>query len=285
MVTPVEVRVLGPVEVRGGARPLHRPFALDLVVYLALHPGGVPTDVWTEALWPERQRAPATLCSTASAARRALGSSTAGEDHLPRRRGRLQLGPGVTTDWQQLRGLSGRPEAVAWREALQLVRGRPFEGLRSPDWVVLEGTAALVAEAVVELAVRVAELELRAGNPAGAVAAARRGLPASPFDERLFRILLRAADAAGNRAGLDAVMAELWHRVADEGPPRSSRRGGGWGSGTWFPLPSARGTEPSDGVFHPETVALYRTLASRWSDHAPVPRRSRVATGGGCARQ
>jgi hypothetical protein len=50
-------------------------------------------------------------------------------------------------------------------------------------------------------------------------------------------MLMRAADAAGNPAGVDAVMSELLTLVAD-------------------------GIEPLDAV-HPATMELYRTLSRR----------------------
>ena len=49
-------------------------------------------------------------------------------------------------------------------------------------------------------------------------APARRGLLASPFDERLYRLLLRAADAEGNPAGVESVMTELLRLLGDAHP-------------------------------------------------------------------
>ena len=46
----------------------------------------------------------------------------------------------------------------------------------------------------------------------------RRGLRVSPYDERLYRALLRAAEAMGNRVGMRSAMAELL-RVAADGDP------------------------------------------------------------------
>ena len=89
----VVVRILGQVDIRGAARQFTRAWAVELVVYLAVHPGGVSNEQWATALWPEKAMAPASLHSTASAARRSLGTSASGEDHLPRSRGRLALGP------------------------------------------------------------------------------------------------------------------------------------------------------------------------------------------------
>jgi len=236
----IDVGVLGTVEIHGAARPFTRAWTVELVVYLVLHPGGVSNDQWATALWPDRPMAPASLHSTASAARRALGVAASGEDHLPRARGRLCLGPGVRSDWDRFVDLSRSQEADDWAAALALIRGRPFDGLRSPDWVVLEGVQATVEAVVVDVACRFADHCLGSKDPRRAEWAARQGLRVSPYDERLFRVLLRTAEVAGNPAGVEAVMAELLHLVADD-------------------------VEPYDAV-HPETLALYRELSRR----APV---------------
>ena len=233
----IEVRVLGPVEIMGAARPFSRAWASELVVYLVMHPGGVSNEQWATALWPDKVMAPASLHSTASAARRSLGPSTTGVDHLPRSHGRLALGPAVASDWDHFVALSRTSDPAEWQRALKLIRGRPFDGLRSPDWVLLEGIAATVEAVVVDLACRYSEFCLSVADAAGAEWAARQGLRVSAYDERLYRIRLRAADAAGNPAGVEAVMAELVHLVADD-------------------------VEPFDAV-HPETLSLYRSLSRR----------------------
>jgi hypothetical protein len=61
----------------------------------------------------------------------------------------------------------------------------------------------------------------------------------SPYDERLYRMLLRAADLDGNPAGVESVMSELIKLVADD-------------------------IEPFDSV-HPSTRDLYRSLTRRSS--------------------
>jgi two-component SAPR family response regulator len=143
----------------------------------------------------------------------------------------------VGTDWDRFRALEDSDDVGSWREALTLVRGRPFDGLRSTDWSVLDGTAPAIESAIVDLSGRLAGACLRAGDPRGAEWAARRGLVVSPYDERLYRMLLRAADAAGNPSGVESVMAELVRVVADE-------------------------IEPVESV-HPSTLALYRSLSRR----------------------
>lgn len=233
----VRVLVLGPVQVDGAARAFRRARTLDLVVYLALHPAGALTDAWATALWPDRLMSAATLHSTASAARRSLGRDAGGRDHLPRARGRLRLAPSVTTDWSDLRRAAAASDPRRWAAGLSLVRGRPFDGLADPDWVVLEGIGAEVEEAVAQLALRVGQHHLETGAPADAARAARRGLLTSPYDERLYRLLLRAADAGGHPAGVEAAMAELLRLVGGEARTLA-------------------------GV-HPETSALYRELSRR----------------------
>jgi hypothetical protein len=123
------------------------------------------------------------------------------------------------------------------RKAMELVRGRPFEGLRASDWPILEGVAPAIEAAIVDLAGRLAGMYLRRGDAAGAEWSARKGLLVSPYDERLYRMLLRAADSAGNPAGVESVMSELIRLVADD-------------------------VEPFDSV-HPSTMELYRSLTRR----------------------
>ena len=233
----VQVKILGPVEVTGAAKPFSRAWAFDLVAYLAMHPRGATTEQWATALWPDRLMAPASLHSTASAARRCLGTSSSGIDHLPRSHGRLALHDSVGTDWEIFVALGRSANTDDWGAALDLVRGRPFEGLRSSDWALLEGIVATVEADVVDLAMRYAQVCLEAGASSDAERAARQALRVSPYDERLYRVLLRAADLAGNPAGVESVMAELVYLVAD-------------------------GVEPFDAV-HPETLDLYRSLSRR----------------------
>lgn len=240
----VEVAVLGPVVVRGSSAAFSRASSLDLVVYLALHPAGATNDRWATALWPDRLMAPATLHSTASAARRALGRSCSGTDHLPRSHGRLRLAASVGTDWARFEWLARSDDPDDWEDALALVRGQPFDGLRAAEWTVLEGVVAEIEDRVAELATRVADRLTAAGHTRGAWSAARRGLLASPYDERLYRRLLVCADLEGHPAGVERVMEELMTQVS---PAPLDRRG------VAFDLAAV----------HPKTASLYATLTRR----------------------
>jgi DNA-binding SARP family transcriptional activator len=251
--TEIEVCVLGPIEIHGALRPFTRAWAEELVVYLSMHPNGVANEVWATALWPDRLMAPSSLHSTASVARRALGRSRNGDDHLPRSHGRLRLGPTVGTDWRRFVAICEAGTPTAWRTALELVRGQPFTGLRASDWPVLEGIAPAIEATVVDVSGRLSGACLQIGDAAGAEWAARRGLMVSPYDERLYRMLLRSADAAGNPAGVESAMEELIQLVADD-------------------------IEPLDSV-HPSTLDLYRSLTRRRTAvQAPVrtPRAARA---------
>lgn len=254
----VTVRVLGPVDVVGAFGPFVRAWTLDLVVYVAMHPRGVRSDEWPAALWPDRVVADPTRHSTVSAARRALGRGADGRDHLPRCNGRLRLAPSVTTDWDRFQALAraeGPAGPAAWGAALELVRGRPFEGLRAADWPVLEGIEAHVQDAVVHVAIRLADHLLTAGDGRGAELAVRKGLAASPYDERLYRLLLAAADRQGNPAGVEAAMDELLVVV-------------GGGAGRRRPQAPLDPTALS--WVHPDTVAAYRSLSRRCGSGHPA---------------
>lgn len=250
----IEVRVLGPVQIVGAARPFRRPRALDLVVYLAMQGRPVPTDRWAGALWPDRLPMAPTLHSTVSDARRALGRSESGTDHLPGRRGGLRLANSVGTDWDRFQQLADAGDPASLRCALELVRGRPFDGLSCSDWTVLEGFVAEMEERIGQLAMAAARHALAGGDGGGATWAARRGLRAAPYDERLYRLLLRAADREGNRTGLAALMGELLAVVGACCPGRAQ-------------LTTAALAE----LVHPETAALYRRLSAAPSDPPDRP--------------
>jgi hypothetical protein len=156
----------------------------------------------------------------------------------------LALSDSVRTDWSRFVVLADSGDIEMWRAALELVRGRPFDGLRSSDWPILEGIGPAIEASVIDLSGRLAGAYLGLGNPRGAEWSARKGLLVSPYDERLYRMLMRAADADGNPAGVESVMSELIRLVADD-------------------------VEPFDSV-HPATMDLYRSLTRRRSPVGPL---------------
>ncbi len=225
----VELAVLGPVAVRGAAGPFRRPAALELAVYLAFHRGAVRPGDWSLALWPDRAVTAATVHSTASDCRRALGRASDGTLHLPRG-GDLVLRETVRTDVERFAALarSGDPGGVL--EAMALIRGPLFCGLRRTDWAIFDGTASRMEELVAGTALDGAERLIGCGRGRDAERVVRQALRISPYDERLHRALLHALDAQGNRLGLRTAMAQL------------------------------RSLAGSPGGLHPETTLLYQRL-------------------------
>jgi DNA-binding SARP family transcriptional activator len=241
----VEVAVLGPVVVHGAARPFRRSAAVELVVYLSLHRRSVAYTEWPVAIWPDRPVSLATVHSTASDARRALGRSADGTWHLPREGGHLRLAESVTTDVERFASLASSGDRRNVVEAMRLVRGPLFCGLRHADWAVFDGTQAAVESLVVTAALRGAEL-LTEGGGAEAEWVVRRALVVSPYDERLYRALLRATAAQGNRLALRSTMTQLLTMAGDvPGPPNTCDR---------------PGETASLNSLHPDTAALYRDL-------------------------
>jgi DNA-binding SARP family transcriptional activator len=234
----IDICVLGPIELHGVE--IHRGKSRELLVALALHPAGMDTDQLWETLWPGASPVPATLHSTTSVARSALGTTPDGEPRLPYARGgTYRLHPSIGLDAARFAALVARGYQLGTRgisdlrRALELVRGEPFAaaGPRSYQWAVPR-RYELEAE-IVDAAERLGRLCLDAADPRGAQWAARQGLLASPFDERLYRLLMLAADAAGNPQGVEAVWAELGQVLEV--------------------------VEPEDSL-HPETLELYERL-------------------------
>ena len=236
----VEIRVLGRIEVAGIER-IERSKSMELLVFLALHPRGVDAEQLWEALWPETPLNRGTLHTTVSVARSRLGAAPGGEPGFPPARdGIYRLHPEVGLDWARFQALVELAErleedgVVPLRTAVELVRGIPFESAaaRSYDWAAPHRME--MESAIADASERLAELYLRLGDPTGARWAARRGLVASPYDERLYRVLMLAAHAAGSMSGVDAVLEELVVKVGAE-------------------------VEPYDQL-HPQTVELYEQL-------------------------
>jgi DNA-binding SARP family transcriptional activator len=202
-----------------------------------MHPEGTTTDTFATALWPDRRVPVQTLANRLSETRRALGRAGDGRPRL-RKQGRRHLIMEAGTDWDRFKELAAEPQgAESWRRALALVRGRPFDGLDRGEWVHLEGFAAAIEAAVVDVACRLGGDALERGDGGLAHWAALQGLLASPWDERLYRLLMRAADQLGNRGGVDAALRSLALALELEGDPLLG--------------------------IHPETSALYRRLTSR----------------------
>jgi hypothetical protein len=259
-VMPVEVSLLGPVAVTapGPIEPDRLALATELVVYLAVHPDGVHTNVLTGAVWP-RGVTGEVRDAALSRVHAWLGTDETGQPNLlTDASGRLRLGPGARVDWQVFRALFARasqadpttaasdlttaasdlttaasgpvaaasgPVAAAesLQRALALVAGQFLDG-RDPSryaWLATDDIEYEVTAAVADAAHRLATLRLAAGEPDEAMEAARAGLRLAFNDEMLWRDLLTAAHATGQEHVLRGVVSEISARVAlDEVMPR-----------------------------------------------------------------
>ena len=128
-------------------------------------------------------------------------------------------------------------------EAMRLVRGPLFSGLHRTDWAVFDGTQSDIESLVVRTALRGADAFVELGCGDEAEWMIRQALHVSPYDERLYRGLLKATAAQGNRVRLRSAMAQLV-TLAGEAP-----RPPAW----------TAAHVPTD-CLHPETTALYRDL-------------------------
>jgi DNA-binding SARP family transcriptional activator/LysM repeat protein len=250
----VLVRVLGEVHCVRRRGETEEPLvpskqkSLEAIVYLALRETAVDRDDLQAALWPAGANSAKTFHNAVWEARRMLGPSAEGHDLLPEPSdGRYQLSDRVVTDYGVLHELvasaaeADDPEVAAslLTEALELVRGEPFTGAgRSYAWVAPH--AGIMVAEVVDAAEELAAMRLAAGDWRGAEWAARQGLKVFPSDERLYRLLMRAAHHSGNTAAVQRVFSELVAAVADPDD----------------------GVEPDDTV-HPETIALLEELTGR----------------------
>jgi hypothetical protein len=222
---PVEIGLLGPLTVSapGPVEPSRLTLATEIVVYLATHTGGVHANVLSGAIWP---RGVSAEVRDAALARIAswLGTDESGAPNLVTdSSGRMRLGPGVRVDWHVFRALIARAgpsgdEAGCLDRALGLVRGQPLAG-RDPSrywWVGTDPFGYEVAATVADAAHRLAVLRLGAGDPAGAMSAARAGLLLADDDETLWQDLLRAAAATCQERVLRSVVDEISARVAGD---------------------------------------------------------------------
>jgi DNA-binding SARP family transcriptional activator/nucleoid-associated protein YgaU len=249
----VIVNVLGEVEVErlspAGRERLSvtKQRALEAVAYIALRESSVDREDVQAALWPEGTNSAKTFANAIWEARRVLGTDTQGRDLLPdATEGRYTMSEGVGTDYglfcelvATADGLDRAADAAELlAEALRLVRGEPFTGVgRSYAWVGPH-RGVIVAQ-VLDAAEELAEVRLATGDWRGAEWAARQGLRAMPCDERMYRLLMRAAHAAGNTSGVHRVFKELCDAVADPD----------------------EGVEPDETV-HPDTIKLMEDLTA-----------------------
>src|SRR5215210_626336 len=218
----VEIRLLGPLEVRDGARVIQLPRRQQraLVAALALRPGDVvSTDRLVADLWGERAPASAigSLQNTVSDVRKLLGP----EALLTRAPGyRLALA-GDAVDAHRFERLLSEardkrpPERLLLlREALDLWRGAAFGDLGGEEFARLE--AGRLDELRLGALEERIEAELELGRHAALVAELEQLVATHPFRERLRGQLMLALYRCGRQAEALEVYRAARLALADE---------------------------------------------------------------------
>lgn len=224
--TEVLIRVLGNVaaaRVTGTnseeAIVFGRQRALEVITHLALRVSAVDRDALDLAMGCTSTTAPNAVDKALVSARAVLGDAL----FPPREGGRYELSPAVRTDYGIVCDLvteadeAGDPAEATdlLRQALSLVRGEPLTGVgRSYPWAHSH-RQSIVAQ-IVDAAEELAEVRLASGDWRSAEWAARQGLRAHPYEERMYRLLMRTARAAGNMPGVQRVFRELCDMLATQ---------------------------------------------------------------------
>ncbi|TQN43742.1 LysM domain-containing protein [Blastococcus colisei] len=247
-----KLTLLGPVEVRAqGTLPERNPrrqFYTEIVAYLATRPGGVTSERYATAMWPNEHDVvgKTKVRQSISIVRAWLGANPAtGRDYLPSGvtaggLGRYRIDD-VLIDAGlfrrlRVRGLARGVDGIAdLRAALDLVTGRPFDlsPLRQGapggySWLVEENSRLdhEYAAMIVDVAHTVATHHLAAGEPALAAAAAHVALKAGSYEDVPLLDLVAACDAQDNRAEADAYVARILANhdaeVEEDLPPRTA---------------------------------------------------------------
>ena len=210
---PVQVNVLGPVEIIGLRRRIRRRPVADLLLYLALHPGRAwAGDELRAALWPvDSEASAASLHNYVSLLRGALPPGVLPEAN---RSAGYVLNDAVGTDWARFvalrdaaRGVEGPDEVSLLGRALDLVRGPVLSGSAAAlAWADMELARPEMEAAIEDVAHRLAEELMGTGDAVGAGKAASKGLTALAGSMLLHADRLRAAGS--DPAGLDRAWKE-----------------------------------------------------------------------------
>ena len=214
---PPRVLVLGPVDVadaRGTVEPSKRNRLTEFAAFLALNPG-VDHAAVDAALWPATRVTHNTRNTAMSKLRRWLGVDSHGEDYLPRYQAEAgyQFSEQVKTDWHAWCDLLPQGPQLAPNESLEqalaLVRGRPFDGVRTRRYAWAENAKQIMISAVVDAAYELARRRLMEGQWRAAEQAIVVGLTLEPGMERLWRVRIMAAHSSGNPAAEQEAVERL----------------------------------------------------------------------------
>ncbi|MFB8211104.1 LysM peptidoglycan-binding domain-containing protein [Streptomyces sp. NPDC056010] len=223
------VCVLGPVELkdaRGSVASNRRTLALELTAWLAFHPGANSHQL-DEVIAPSGRVTRDTRNSRIGDVRKWLGTNPTGTPHLPHvnhQPDRLYRLDGVRCDWieferlvhESYRADGAEPQRLL-RQALTLVRGRPFAGIPARRYIWAEPLCQEMVSGIVDAADDLADRCLNLGDARGALWAVARGLDAAREMECLWRHRFRALAMLGQYEELESAVRELDALVLDLG--------------------------------------------------------------------
>ena len=202
---PLEIRVLGPLEIFVDGEPLvvDTRKALAILALLAVEARPYAREELAAILWPESddESARGALRRTLSVLRAALGDRWLRVD-----RANIALDrSGVSLDLADLEAAATATDTAVLRRAAVAARGPFLAGFSlrdSPDFDDWRATRAVAIErTVAQLLDRTADVFAAAGDLAGAVSAAAQRVELDPLDEAAQRRLMGWLARSGDRAG------------------------------------------------------------------------------------
>lgn len=206
---PLQISTLGGFEVRQGKPPVpekawRQRRGGELFRLLLIQRGrSLSREQIMDLLWPEKSPSAANMAlhQACSALRRALEPEL--PDKFPSRylvvdagQVGLRLPPGSSIDYA---AFEQHCREGNWQQAVALYQGELFPDDRYADWAA-ELRQQLVQQ-FVAATLALADQELASGHPQEALAAARRGLEAEPWQENLVLMAMQACLALNDRAG------------------------------------------------------------------------------------
>ncbi|MGW7410228.1 bacterial transcriptional activator domain-containing protein [Streptomyces sp. NPDC054833] len=221
-----EIRVLGPVDVDGVPHTGHGPKTAQLAALLYFRPGRTADALCTD-MDPTTPWTATTLNARLHQLRRALGNTPDGQPYVPRRNAGgdpYRLHPDIRCDWTTFQHLTHHAPPAdenlrRLETALQLVRGRPFDGRPLP-WA--EPHHQEMTTSIVDVAHTVATRRTPPGpdhNLSLARQAIATALDVDPTAEKIYRAWMFTEHTAGNRSGLHMAISRLQQVNAGLGCP------------------------------------------------------------------
>jgi hypothetical protein len=205
------ILLLGRIEVVGASTPStpRRGRSLELLAYLALHPGATPAEI-DEALWPGQRVTDDMRNSLVSRTRTWLGTAPDGTPYLSHvtAAAGYRLHPAVTTDWHEFVRLArdalttDEPTTRVLQKALEHVRGRPLLGVDPAAYAWAEADLQDMLSGVVDVALETAARAHAAGDQPTARNVLALALSIDPVNEAAHLQAIALAEAFGDAEGV-----------------------------------------------------------------------------------